>query len=211
MEVTAPGILDLGLVLLLAAGGGWVARRLTLPAVVGYLIVGIGISPFTPGYVADREQLAFLADVGVVLLLFEVGIEVDLAKIRRDHGAIAWASPLQVMVTFAIGTVALTLAGLVPLGAAFVGLGVAMSSSVVIVNITRSRRRTTDVPTEEALVGWSVLQDVTASSCWPPRAHRTGQCGWRSPAVSGLPRSRLSSPSSCREPCDAWSRKPTSS
>ena len=161
MEVTAPNVLDLGVVLLLAAAGGWVARRLTLPAVVGYLVVGLAISPFTPGYVANREQLAFLADVGVVLLLFEVGIEVDLARIRRDHGAIAWAAPLQVVVTFAVATAAFVLAGLAPLGAAFVGLGVAMSSSVVIVNITRSRRRTTDVPTEEALIGWSVLQDVT--------------------------------------------------
>jgi CPA2 family monovalent cation:H+ antiporter-2 len=56
---------------------------------------------------------------------------------------------------------ALVLAGLSIRGAAFVGLGVAMSSSVVIVNITRSRRRTTDPPTEAALIAWSVLQDVT--------------------------------------------------
>ncbi len=48
-----------------------------------------------------------------------------------------------------------------PFGAALVGLSVAMSSSVVVVNITRSRRRTTDKPTEEGLLGWSVLQDVT--------------------------------------------------
>jgi CPA2 family monovalent cation:H+ antiporter-2 len=48
-----------------------------------------------------------------------------------------------------------------PLGAAFVALGIAMSSSVVIVNITRSRRRTTSPQTEQALLGWSVLQDIT--------------------------------------------------
>src|SRR5262245_56178159 len=94
MEVSGPGIFDLGLVLLLAAGAGWLARALSLPAVVGYLAVGLAISPFTPGYVADRAQLTFLADIGVVLLLFEVGIEIDLGRLRREHGAITWTAPL---------------------------------------------------------------------------------------------------------------------
>src|SRR5262245_64826577 len=61
----------------------------------------------------------------------------------------------------AIATFASSLPGLPPFGAGAVGLGVAMSSSVVIVNITRSRRRTTTPETERALLGWSVLQDVT--------------------------------------------------
>lgn len=161
MEVSAPGVLDVGIVLLLAAGAGWLARALSLPAVVGYLGVGLAISPFTPGYVADREQLAFLADIGVVLLLFEVGIEIDIGRLRREQGAITWAAPLQVVVTTGISLAVLIAAGVPALGAAFVAVGVAMSSSVVIVNITRSRRRTTDRPTEEGMLGWSVVQDLT--------------------------------------------------
>jgi CPA2 family monovalent cation:H+ antiporter-2 len=161
MDVTAPPIFELGVVLLLAAGTGWVARRLRLPAVVGYLAVGLALSPFTPGYVADRNQLQLLADVGVVLLLFEVGIEVDLARLRREHRGLLWAAPLQAIVTTAIASAAGLAAGLPPFGAGLVGLGVALSSSVVVVNITRSRRRTTTPETERALLGWSVLQDVT--------------------------------------------------
>ena len=161
MEVSAPGIFDIGIVLLLAAGAGWLARAMTLPAVVGYLAVGLAISPFTPGYVADRAQLGFLADIGVVLLLFEVGIEIDIARLRREHGAITWAAPLQVLITTGLTLVILLVAGVPALGAAFVALGVAMSSSVVIVNITRSRRRTTDRRTEQAMLGWSVVQDLT--------------------------------------------------
>jgi CPA2 family monovalent cation:H+ antiporter-2 len=161
MEVSGPGILELGLVLLLAAGAGWLARTLSLTAVVGYLAGGLAISPFTPGYVADRQQLTFLADIGVVLLLFEVGIEIDLGRLRREHGAILWAAPIQVVLTSAIAWGALVLGGIPATGAAFVALGVAMSSSVVIVNITRSRRRTTDRPTEQGMLGWSVVQDLT--------------------------------------------------
>lgn len=158
MEVTAPAILELGAVLLLAAGAGWLARRVGLPAVLGYLAAGLAISPFTPGYVADRGQLQLFADLGVVLLLFEVGIEVDLLRLRREQGPILWAAPLQVLITTAVVTVLAMAAGLAPFGAALIGLGAAMSSSVVVVNITRSRRRTTDRPTEVALLGWAVLQ-----------------------------------------------------
>ena len=161
METTTLPIFELGVLLLVAALAGWLARRLRLPAIVGYLAVGVLVSPFTPGYVADHEQLQLLADVGVVLLLFEVGIEVDVARLRREHGQLLWAAPLQTVITAAIATAAATLAGLPPFGAGAVGLGVAMSSSVVIVNITRSRRRTTTPETEEVLLGWSVLQDIT--------------------------------------------------
>ncbi len=161
MDVSAAPILELGTVLLLAAGAGWIARRAGLPAVVGYLVLGLAISPFTPGYVADRAQLQLLADVGVVLLLFEVGIEVDLARLRREHSGLVWAAPLQAIVTTIVATGIGIVAGLPPFGAGLVGLGVALSSSVVIVNMTRSRRRTTTRDTQEALLGWSVLQDVT--------------------------------------------------
>ena len=158
---TAPSILEIGLLLLAAAALGWTARRFGLPAVVGYLALGLAVSPFTPGYVADRGQLQLLADLGVVLLLFEVGIEVDLVRLRREQRGLIWASPLQVVLTTAIAGVAAWMAGLAPIPAALIGLSVALSSSVVIVNITRSRRRTTDRTTESALLGWSVLQDVT--------------------------------------------------
>jgi len=158
---TAPFIIDIGIVLLLAAACGLLARRIGLPAVVGYLFVGLLVSPFTPGYVADRDQITVLADIGVVLLLFEVGIEVDLRRVSREQGSLLWLAPLQVLFTTAMAAATLLLLGVDTLGAVLLGIGVAMSSSVVIVNITRSRRRTTDPATDDALLGWSVLQDVS--------------------------------------------------
>jgi len=161
MEHTAGPILEIGVLLLGAVLAGWVARRIGLPAVVGYLGLGIVVSPFTPGYVADHEQLQLLADLGVVLLLFEVGIEVDLLRIRSEQRGLILAAPLQVVITTLASAVVLAVLGLAPLPAALIGLSVALSSSVVIVNITRSRRRTTDRPTEDALLGWSAIQDST--------------------------------------------------
>lgn len=160
MDHTAPAVLELGLLLLLAALAGKAARRFGLPAVVGYLLVGVAVSPFTPGYVANRDQLSILADIGVVLLLFEVGIEINPLRLARERRRLLVSAPLQVAVTWAASTMACLLAGIHPAGAALVGLSIAMSSSVVVVNITRSRRRTTDVATDEELLGWSVIQDL---------------------------------------------------
>lgn len=157
---TAPLVLDVGVVLTAAATMGFVARKLGLPAVVGFLLTGLLVSPFTPGFVADNNQLALLADIGVVLLLFEVGIELDLRKITREQKGLLWGVPIQMGIGLLLGTPVFLWLGVPIFGAMLLSLSIAMSSSVVIVNITRSPRRTTDTPTEDALLGWSLLQDV---------------------------------------------------
>jgi K+:H+ antiporter len=153
-------ILEIGVILLGAALVGFAARRLGLPAVVGYLLVGLVVGPFTPGYVADRHQIQVLADVGIVLLLFEVGIELDLRALRREPLGILAAVPAQVALVTIAGALAFVALGSDLLGAVTLGLAVGLSSSIVIVNITRSKRRTLDDGTARALLVWSVLQDV---------------------------------------------------
>lgn len=165
MDRTAPAIFELGLLLLLAALAGRAARAVGLPAVIGYLVVGVVVSPFTPGYVANHDQLAVLADVGVVLLLFEVGIEINPMRIARESTRLLLVAPAQVLITWLLSGVACLALGMSPAGAALIGLSVAMSSSVVVVNITRSRRRTTDAATDEILLGWSLIQDVVGVAC----------------------------------------------
>jgi CPA2 family monovalent cation:H+ antiporter-2 len=157
---TAPLVLNVGVVLTAAATMGFAARRLGLPSVIGYLLTGLLVSPFTPGFVADNNQLALLADIGVVLLLFEVGIELDLKKITREQKGLLWGVPTQMVIGLAIGTPVFLWLGIPILGALLLSLSIAMSSSVVIVNITRSPRRATDTHTEESLLSWSLLQDV---------------------------------------------------
>src|SRR5229473_4515899 len=116
MEQAVP-VLEIGVVLLVAGLVGVGARRLGFPAVVGYLAVGLFVGPFTPGYVADRHQIQVLADVGVVLLLFEVGIELDLRALRREPAGILIAVPAQVAIVTAAGAAAFIALGSDPLGA----------------------------------------------------------------------------------------------
>jgi len=157
---SAPLVLDVGIVLLAAATLGFGARRIGLPSVAGYLLTGLLVSPFTPGFVADGNQLSLLADIGVVLLLFEVGIEIDLKRISREQRYLFWSVPTQLAIGMVIGTPIFLYMDVPMLGALLLSLSIAMSSSVVIVNITRSPRRKTDTITEEAMLGWSVMQDV---------------------------------------------------
>ena len=162
METTAVPILELGAVFLTAAVFGYVARRIGLPAVIGYLVVGLVAFQLLPEQAKpDRTQVQLLADVGVVLLLFEVGIELDLGRLRREHRSLLAASPLQIVFTTVVAGLALAWIGQ-PLEVALIlGLCVAMSSSVVVVNITRSVTRRTNRATETALLGWSLLQDLS--------------------------------------------------
>ncbi len=149
MEETAIPILELGIVFLAAAVLGFVARRIGLPAVVGYLMVGlVGFQLLPEDARPDEEFVRLLADVGVVLLLFEVGIELDVGRLRREHRSLLLASPLQIVTSTILAGIALTFFGQ-PIEVALVlGLCVAMSSSVVVVNITRSVTRRTNKVTE---------------------------------------------------------------
>ncbi len=157
---TAPLVLNVGVVLTAAATMGFAARKLGLPSVIGYLVTGLLVSPFTPGFVAENNQLALLADIGVVLLLFEVGIELDLKRISQQYRALLWGVPTQMGIGMLVGTPIFLWLGIPIYGALLLSLSIAMSSSVVIVNITRSPRRVTDTQTEEALLGWSLVQDI---------------------------------------------------
>jgi CPA2 family monovalent cation:H+ antiporter-2 len=156
---TADLIFGLGFVLLLAAFAGWIARRLGLPDVIGWLVTGIIVGPSTPGFVADRTEIAVLADIGVVLLLFEVGLELDLGRIRREARTVLWAAPLQVAVTLGVSTAFIGLVvGTGPVTSAILGLAVASSSSAVIASLTGG-----DLHADRALetaMSWSGVQDI---------------------------------------------------
>ena len=161
---TAPLVLNVGVVLTAAASMGFLARRIGLPSVIGYLATGLLVSPFTPGFVAENNQLALLADIGVVLLLFEVGIELDLKKISKEQKTLLWGVPTQMMFGVLIGTPIFYLLDISLFGSLMLALSIAMSSSVVIVNMTRSPRRATNSMTEETLLGWSLVQDLVGVS-----------------------------------------------
>lgn len=138
---------------------GLIAVRLRLPPLVGYLIAGVVVGPFTPGFVADAELAPQLAEIGVILLMFGVGLHFslhDLFAVRKVAipGAIG-----QIIVATGLGVVVATLWGW-DFGAGLVlGLALAVASTVVLLRALIERNELTTEPGQVA-VGWLIVEDL---------------------------------------------------
>ncbi len=152
-------ILNLGVAVLAALLGGAIAARLRQPTVVGYLLAGIVIGPFTPGFVGDQGQITALADVGVVLLLFALGVQFPLRELVAVRGVAVGAAILQIAATTAIGAVAAAALGFDPRSAIVMGVTLAISSTIVVVKILVERGEL-EAAHGRALVGWMIVQDL---------------------------------------------------
>jgi CPA2 family monovalent cation:H+ antiporter-2 len=146
-----------GLVLAFALGS--VAHRLKASPLVGYLLAGVLMGPFTPGYVADQQLADQLAEIGVILLMFGVGLHFslnDLLSVRAlaipgAVGQIAVATLLGMALAHALGW---TLGG----GLVF-GLALSVASTVVLLRAMQERRL---IETERGriAVGWLIVEDI---------------------------------------------------
>ncbi len=76
-------IRDVGLIFLTALAGGGIAHKLKQPLIVGYLVGGLIVGPYGLGLVANTESISALAEIGVVLLMFTIGIEFSFAELQK--------------------------------------------------------------------------------------------------------------------------------
>ena len=144
-----------GLALLL----GFVAVRLRLPALVGYLTAGVAIGPGTPGFVADVHIAGQLAEVGVMLLMFGVGLHFSLRDLLAVRRIALPGAVVQMAVATALGTaVAMTWGWTLPAGLVF-GLALSVASTVVLLKALDSQGLTDSVNGRIA-VGWLVVEDL---------------------------------------------------
>lgn len=139
--------------------GGFLAVQLRLPPLLGYLLAGIAIGPFTPGFVADPTLAAQLAEIGVILLMFGVGMHFsvrDLLAVRRIAvpGALA-----QIVVATAMGAAVAGWWGWSLTAGMVFGLSLSVASTVVLLRALSASGRLT---TEEGriAVGWLIVEDL---------------------------------------------------
>ena len=145
----------LGLSLLL----GFAAARLKLPALVGYLLAGVIIGPHTPGYVADVDLAAQLAEVGVMLLMFGVGLHFSLDDLLAVRRIAVPGAVVQIAVATAMGAALATAWGW-PLPAALVfGASLSVASTVVLLRALESRNLL-DTQNGRIAVGWLIVEDL---------------------------------------------------
>ena len=138
---------------------GTLANRLKLSPLVGYLLAGVAVGPFTPGFVADQHLTLQLAEIGVVLLMFGVGLHFSLKDLLSVRAIVVPGAMLQVAIAAALGLGAAHLLGW-PLSAGLVfGLALSVASTVVMLRALQDRRLL-DTDRGRIAVGWLVVQDV---------------------------------------------------
>ena len=118
---------------------GLVAHRLKQSPIVGYLLAGVAIGPFTPGFVGNREQIAVLAEVGVIFLMFALGIEFSLKELARSKGPAILGTIVQLLLIIGVGTLLGRVLGWSLATSVFFGGIISVSSTMVILKNLMSR------------------------------------------------------------------------
>ncbi|MCE9563035.1 MAG: cation:proton antiporter [Planctomycetes bacterium] len=152
---TLAGALTAALVL------GYLTHRVGLSPIVGYLLAGVVVGPYTPGFQADRHTAEQLAEIGVILLMFGVGLHFHVEDLLSVHRVAVPGSIVQILGAAALGTVMGTILDW-PLSTAIVfGLCMSVASTVVLTRVLGEQNEL-HTPLGHTAIGWLVVQDIFA-------------------------------------------------
>ncbi len=150
---------EFALLLILSALAGVLAVRLRQPVLIAYIVVGILAGPAVFGFVRAQDQIDLLAQVGVAVLLFVVGLKLDFHSVRHI-GPVALATGLgQLGFTILFGFVLILAMGKAPMEALYVAVALTFSSTIIIVKLL-SDKRELDTLHGRIAVGFLIVQDV---------------------------------------------------
>ncbi|WP_269533111.1 YbaL family putative K(+) efflux transporter [Chitinimonas sp. BJYL2] len=138
---------------------GFLADKLRLPALVGYLLAGILIGPYTPGFVADMQIASELAEIGVMLLMFGVGLHFSLQDLMAVRRLAVPGAVLQISVATAMGAAVAWYWGWGLGGALVFGLALSVASTVVLLRALEAKGEL-DTLNGKLAVGWLVVEDL---------------------------------------------------
>jgi CPA2 family monovalent cation:H+ antiporter-2 len=161
VSMTDTGLLvTLALALIAATIGAAVAVRLGQSAILGYVVAGVLIGPYTIGPVANPTAVAELADIGLVFLLFAIGLELSIGDLARVGRVAVLGGSVQVVAMVGIGYVVGVGLGFGPLESLFFGAFISQSSSMVMAKILAERGEL-DSSHGHLVLGWATLQDLS--------------------------------------------------
>ncbi|MBB3540261.1 MULTISPECIES: YbaL family putative K(+) efflux transporter [unclassified Rhizobium] len=146
-----------GLVLAFILGA--LANRLRMPPLVGYLIAGVLVGPHTPGYVADQNLAPELAEIGVILLMFGVGLHFSLKDLLSVRGIAVPGAIVQIGFATLLGWGLGALMGWPTGGSLVFGLALSVASTVVLLKALQERRLI-ETDRGKIAVGWLIVEDL---------------------------------------------------
>ncbi|MFH1456394.1 MAG: cation:proton antiporter [archaeon] len=128
-------LFELGTILILAAIFAYIAKALKQPLIPAYVITGIIIGPMVLGLIQDIELIKSLSELGIIFLLFVVGVEIDLNKLKKVGWAVGIGGIFQVLMTFLCGFFVGSLLGFDTINSIYAGLIVAFSSTMIVIKL----------------------------------------------------------------------------
>ena len=138
---------------------GLAAARLRLPPIVGYLLAGIAVGPFAQSYALDSNMISQAAELGVILLMFGVGMHFSVQDLLSVRRVVVPGALLQIAITGSVGTAIGRGWGLSWGGAMVLGISLAVASTVVLLKGLEAQDRL-DSPDGRLAVGWLVVEDL---------------------------------------------------
>lgn len=154
-----PLLINITVALIAAFLGGMIARRIGLPTIVGYLLAGIVIGPFTPGFVGDTETIQQLAELGVIFLMFGVGLHFSLKQLWRVRNIAIPGAAIQTLLATLAGLGLSQLWGWSLTAGIVLGLSISVASTVVLLRGLMDNKLI-NTPHGQAAVGWLVMEDI---------------------------------------------------
>jgi Kef-type K+ transport system membrane component KefB len=159
MELLANPFYEIAFILLVSAIVGAIGLRLRQPLIVAFIAVGILVGPSAFGWVIPSEEMELLAELGIALLLFVVGLKLDLHLIQ-SMGSVALATGLgQVAFTSIGGFLISLLLGFAPLTAVYIAVALTFSSTIIVVKLLSDKREIDSLHGRIAL-GFLIVQDL---------------------------------------------------
>jgi CPA2 family monovalent cation:H+ antiporter-2 len=152
-------LVNLALVVAAAALGGAVAVRLGQSAILGYVVAGVLVGAYTPGPAGNPETVGALADLGLVLLLFTLGLQLSLREVVAMGRTALLGGTLQVLGMLVLGAFVAVLLGFGEVEGLFFGAFVALSSTTVLAKVL-SDRAETDARHGTLALAWATVQDL---------------------------------------------------
>jgi CPA2 family monovalent cation:H+ antiporter-2 len=139
--------------------GGLIVQRIGLPTIVGYLLAGVAIGPFTPGYTGDGIAISELAELGIVFLMFGVGLHFSFADLWKVRDIAIIGTLGQMITMLALGFGISQLWGWTPMAGLVLGLALSIASTIVMLRgfMDHGLLKTTH---GQVAVGWRVMEDL---------------------------------------------------
>lgn len=154
-----PLLINIAVALAAALVGGTIARLLRMPSIVGYMLAGIAIGPFTPGYSGDIGTISQLAELGVIFLMFGVGLHFSIADLWKVRNIAIPGAIGQMALTTILGYCFAIYLGWSPSASLVLGLAISIASTVVLLRGLMDYGLL-NTQHGQAAVGWLILEDI---------------------------------------------------